>query len=80
MSATELRDEARDSIIAPSAESSDRTTSSNSSGGAETSPQLPAAQDIYQQVFSQLSDMAEQRNFIGITNIAEHHDLNVSTS
>ncbi|KIK44807.1 hypothetical protein CY34DRAFT_802267 [Suillus luteus UH-Slu-Lm8-n1] len=77
MSATELRDEARDSIIASSAESSDPTTSSNSSGSTET-PQLPAAQDIYQQVFSQLSDLAEQRSFIGITNIAEHHDLNGS--
>ncbi|KAG1778488.1 hypothetical protein EV702DRAFT_1093571 [Suillus placidus] len=78
MSATELRDEARDSIIASSAESSDPTTSSNSSGSAETPTQLPAAQDIYQQVFPQLSDLAEQRNFIGIINIAEHHDLNGS--
>jgi COP9 signalosome complex subunit 8 len=78
MSATELRDEARDSIIASSAESSDPTTSSNNSSSAE--PQLPAVQDIYQQVFPQLSDLAEQKNFIGITNIAEHHDLNVSTS
>ncbi|KAG2147255.1 hypothetical protein BD769DRAFT_724996 [Suillus cothurnatus] len=76
MSATELRDEARDSIIASSAESSDPTTSSNSSSSAE--PQLPAVQDIYQQVFPQLSDLAEQKNFIGITNIAEHHDLNGS--
>lgn len=78
MSATELRDEARDSITTSSAESSDPTTSSNSSGSTETPPQLPAAQDIYQQVFSQLSDLAEQKNFIGITNIAEHHDLNGS--
>ncbi|KAG1891444.1 hypothetical protein F4604DRAFT_1876547 [Suillus subluteus] len=78
MSATELRDEARDSIIASSAESSDPTTSSNtsSSGSAEPPSQLPAVQDIYQQVFPQLSDLAEQKNFIGITNIAEHHDLN----
>ncbi|KAG2157521.1 hypothetical protein DEU56DRAFT_765070 [Suillus clintonianus] len=79
MSATELRDEARDSIIASSAESSDPTVSSNSSGSAaEIPPQLPAAQDIYQQIFPQLSDLAEQRNFIGITNIAELHDLNGS--
>lgn len=79
MSATELRDEARDSIIASSAESMDPTTSSsNSSGSVEPPSQLPAVQDIYHQVFPQLSDLAEQRNFIGITNIAEHHDLNGS--
>ncbi|KAG2061527.1 hypothetical protein BDR06DRAFT_946982 [Suillus hirtellus] len=78
MSATELRDEARDSIIASSTGSSDPTTSPNSSGSLEPSPQLSAIQDIYQQVFPQLSDLAEQRNFIGITNIAEHHDLNGS--
>ncbi|KAG2362486.1 hypothetical protein BDR07DRAFT_1284470 [Suillus spraguei] len=77
MSATELRDEARDSILTSSAESSDPSTSSNSSGSAEP-PQLPAVQDIYQQVFPQLSDLAEQKNFIAITNIAEHHDLNGS--
>lgn len=80
MSATELRDEARDSIIASSTGSSDPTTSPNSSGSLEPSPQLSAVQDIYQQVFPQLSDLAEQRNYIGIINIAEHHDLNVSTS
>ncbi|KAG1756337.1 uncharacterized protein EDB91DRAFT_1241418 [Suillus paluster] len=78
MSATELRDEARDSI-ASSAESLHATTSSNSPGrSVEIAPQLPAAQDIYQQVFPQLSDLAEQRNFIGIINIAELHDLNGS--
>ncbi|KAG0697024.1 hypothetical protein DFH29DRAFT_176231 [Suillus ampliporus] len=73
MSATELRDEARD-FIASSAESSHATDSPGRS--VETAPQLPAAQDIYQQVFPQLSDLAEQRNFIGIINIAELHDLN----
>lgn len=80
MSATELHDEARDSVIASSAESSDPTISSNTSGpgSAEPPSQLPAVQDIYQQVFPQLSDLAEQKNFIGITNIAEHHDLNGS--
>ncbi|OAX40272.1 hypothetical protein K503DRAFT_864755 [Rhizopogon vinicolor AM-OR11-026] len=72
MSAIELRDEARDSTT------SSQATASNSPGSVAVPLQSPAAQDIYQQVFPQLSDLAEERNFIGIINIAELHDLNGS--
>jgi COP9 signalosome complex subunit 8 len=72
MSAIELRDEARDFDV-PS-----HATTPDSPDSVVVPQQTPAAQDIYQQVFPQLSDLAEERNFIGIINIAELHDLNVS--
>lgn len=73
MSAIELRDEARDSTA------SSHATASDSQAGVPV-PLQPPTQDIYQQVFPQLSVLAEERNFVGIINIAELHDFNVSTS
>jgi len=72
MSAIELRDEARDFDV-PS-----HATTPDSPDSVAVPQQTPAVQDIYQQVFPQLSDLAEERNFIGIINIAELHDLNGS--
>lgn len=74
MSAIELRDEARDSTA------SSHAAAPNVPSSVAVPLQSPASQDIYQQVFPQLSDLAEERNFIGIINIAELHDINVSIS
>ena len=74
LSAIELRDEARDSTT------SSHATASNSPSSVAVPLQSPVSQDIYQQVFPQLSHLAEEKNFIGIINIAELHDINVSIS
>jgi len=74
LSAIELRDEARDSAA------SSHATSTSDDPGNLSVPLQPTQDNIYQHIFPQLSDLAQERNFVGIINIAELHDLNVSTS
>ncbi|KAH7923556.1 hypothetical protein BV22DRAFT_1036186 [Leucogyrophana mollusca] len=79
MSATELQDEARDSIL-NAGESSARTAPGSSSAPTSVTANAPAqtsaVQDIYQQLFPRIVDLVSRGEFVEITRLAEGYDLN----
>ena len=76
-SATEMADEARTAAPTPPAEPIPAATPVSPVSPVSPIESKQSSQDVYQQIFPTIADLANQQDYIQLISVAERCDLNV---